>query len=380
MARISIEPPRAKGTLTEQSKLEKTLKGLYQEVENVRSGLTFKIAGQEAIAARLRSAAEQIDREAVSVGALRSGLMEVVARYEQTESGNLNRVGAEKTTVQQAGSNSDSAPWYKNFEWDSLLVEELANLVGPFGFVFTEGQKLIEGDWDWPGTVNEFVKSLGKSAAVFLDEPKAKWFDELFGLSIDEGGSSFWEGLGDFSSKGKAVGTVVDWATSFFDSFIDNKEEFGADNWSGRFWAETAAETGIKLGEGALIGLGVGAVVAAIGGAPAIAVGAVTAGATMLVDWGLDNLVSWATGGSQTSWVEAASDLICDTGEKIVEAVGPVVTKTVDAVKAGVDFVADAGKKAVDAVSDGFNKVKDGISNFFSGCKWGKPCCAGGGW
>lgn len=379
MARISIEPPRAKGTLTEQSKLEKTLKGLYQEVENVRSGLTFKIAGQEAIAARLRSAAEQIDREAVSVGALRSGLMEVVARYEQTESGNLNRVGAEKTTVQQAGNGaSNSASWFQEFEWDSLLVEELANLVGPFGFILTGGQKLAEGKW--PEAVNELVKSLGKSAEVLLDEPKAKWFDELFGLSIDEGGSSFWEGLGDFSSKGKAVGTVVDWATSFADSFIKNKEEFGADNWSGRFWSETAAETGIKLAEGALIKLGVGTVVAALGGAPAIAVGAATVAATMLVDWGLDNLVSWATGGSKTSWVEAASDLICDTGEKIAEAVGPVVTKTVDAVKAGVDFVADAGKKAVDAVSDGFNKVKDGISNFFSGCKWGKPCCAGGGW
>lgn len=93
MARISIEPTRAKETLTGQSELEKTLKGLYQEVENVRTGLSFKIAGQEAIAARLRTAAEQINKEAVSTGAMRSGLMEIIARYEQTESGNLDRVG-----------------------------------------------------------------------------------------------------------------------------------------------------------------------------------------------------------------------------------------------------------------------------------------------
>lgn len=167
MARISIEPPRAKGTLTEQSKLEKTLKGLYQEVENVRSGLTFKIAGQEAIAARLRSAAEQIDREAVSVGALRSGLMEVVARYEQTESGNLNRVGAEKTTVQ--GSNSGNI-WggllpgmgvvFPGWLWDLLiplkpspwpigseLVKWIAAVIG-MGSPKTEGEVKFESDAD----------------------------------------------------------------------------------------------------------------------------------------------------------------------------------------------------------------------------------------
>lgn len=106
MARISIEPLRAKETLTGQSELEKTLKGLYQEVENVRTGLTFKIAGQQAIASRLRTAAEQINKEAVSTGAMRSGLMEVISRYEQTESGNLDRVGAEKTAVQKAAEEA----------------------------------------------------------------------------------------------------------------------------------------------------------------------------------------------------------------------------------------------------------------------------------
>lgn len=389
MARISIEPIRAKETLTGQSELEKTLKGLYREVENVRTGLTYRIAGQEAIAARLRTAAEQINKEAISTGAMRSGLMEVIARYEQTESGNLDRLGAEKTSVQQAGNaeagSMTSPSWFQDFKWDNFMVKELANLVGPFGFVFSGGQKLAEGKW--ANAVNEVVKSLGKGAKVLIDKPKAEWFDNLFGLNTkyaDGTGPTFWEGLGDFSSKGKAVGTVAKWATALADSFIKNKEEFGADNWGGRFWAETAVETGISLGEGAAVAVGVGAVAAALGGAPAIAIGAATVGATMLIDWGLDNIVSWATGGSQTSWKEAASDFICDTGEKIVEAVGPVITKTVDTVKGvvktGVDFVADAGKKAMNAVGDGFNKVKDGFFNLFSGCSWGKPCCVGGGW
>ena len=42
MARISIEPSRVRGTLDKQSGLEKTLKELYQEIENVRIGLSFK--------------------------------------------------------------------------------------------------------------------------------------------------------------------------------------------------------------------------------------------------------------------------------------------------------------------------------------------------
>lgn len=131
MARISIEPSRVRGTLDKQSGLEKTLKELYQEIENVRIGLSFKIAGQEAIAARLRTVAEQINKEAVSTGAMRSGLTEVIARYEQTESGNLDRVGAEKTTAQQI-IDSIRAQFQKpnpNNPW----TESISAIVGPGG-------------------------------------------------------------------------------------------------------------------------------------------------------------------------------------------------------------------------------------------------------
>ena len=43
------------------------------------------------------------------------------------------------------------------------------------------------------------------------------------------------------------------------------------------------------------------------------AVAAAAAAVTVVVDWGLDRVVSWATGGTQTSWIEAASDFVNDT-------------------------------------------------------------------
>lgn len=207
MARISIEPPRAKGTLTEQSKLEKTLKGLYQEVENVRSGLTFKIAGQEAIAARLRSAAEQIDREAVSVGALRSGLMEVVARYEQTESGNLNRVGAEKTTVQ--GSDSGNI-------WSSLLPG--------MGAVFPNWLwdlliPLKPSPWPIGSELVKWITAIGASFPPLKFEPKFESEADIDLKEAYEDGDGFFKKLSDFedaNSKDKGIKVYYDTKTKTF--------------------------------------------------------------------------------------------------------------------------------------------------------------------
>lgn len=95
MARILIEPAKAKRVLPKYSELEKTLKGLYQEVKDIRSGLTFKIGVQEAINARLDETAEQINQEAGGAQALNVGVEQIIARYEQAEGGNVELVGAE---------------------------------------------------------------------------------------------------------------------------------------------------------------------------------------------------------------------------------------------------------------------------------------------
>ena len=49
MAKIKIEPSKAKAVLGRQNSLENTLKELCQDVDSIRSGLRYKIAGQENI-------------------------------------------------------------------------------------------------------------------------------------------------------------------------------------------------------------------------------------------------------------------------------------------------------------------------------------------
>lgn len=374
MAKIWVEPAKARATLSQQEALAKTLASLYQDVNGIRSGLRYKISGREAISARLRDAAGQISKEAESTRALRAALEQAVGLYEKTEKGNLDRVKAEKTSIQQGGSGatsstqtggqSDSAP--KGFSWSDLVLKELATVLGPFGVLITGGQKALEGKW--PEAVNELFKSIGKGASAIIGKPKAEWANSLFGLTEMTKAPSFWKGLGDFSSVGKAVGTVTKWGTTIADRLIKNVKEFGEDAWtSGRFWGETVIESGIKLAEGAAINALVGAAAVAIFGNPvSIGVTAAAVGVTMLVDWGLDSIVSWATGGAQTDWVEAATDFLIDD-------VGPAIKNAVDK---GVEVVKDAGGKIINAVGDGVNAVKDGISNFFSGCSWGKKLFA----
>jgi len=104
MAKIFIEPAKARATINEQRALESTLNALSRDVSGVRSGLRYKIAGKEAIDARLREAAGQISREMERTRAMRTGLEQIIARYEQAEKSNYERVGAEKTSVQDGGN------------------------------------------------------------------------------------------------------------------------------------------------------------------------------------------------------------------------------------------------------------------------------------
>lgn len=423
MARISIEPVKAKKALSREQELEKVLKTLYQETLNVRSGLSFKIAGQEAISARLKDAADQLNKESSSTHSLYSGLEQIIARYEQTENANVERLGAEKTSVQQgsnAQASADSGTEDVKFDWADFFTSELANLVGPFGFLFTGGKKFLENDW--AGGVNEVLQSLGKVIKIKADGTDVSWKDAVlksFKDNFDKFDYESYEFNKEFfkqdflkklteaedpgnMTKGELAGTAVKWGTTFIDRFLKNKEEFGADNWSGRFWAETGLETGIKLFEGAAISTGVGMAAAGIGSAiaaivgapvaiPAVAVGAATIGVSMLVDWGLNKIVEVATGGARTDWLELATDGILDGAEwvgskvsegiewagnkisagvdKIVESVGPAVTR----VKESVGYVADK-------VSDGFNNIKTGITNLFSGCSWGQIAMSGAGY
>lgn len=112
MARILIEPAKARIVLGSEESLESSLRAFSQDVDSVRRGLRYKIAGEEQISARLKEAAAQLTKEAASARAMHNGLDQVIQRYEQTENGNRDRASsAEHTSIQQnsgGGSNEDS--------------------------------------------------------------------------------------------------------------------------------------------------------------------------------------------------------------------------------------------------------------------------------
>lgn len=355
MARIYIEPSRAKRIAQDEMDLSRALKALSQEVDSIRGNMRYKIAGRAQIAERLRQVSEQIAAEAGAARNMSNGMRQVVTWYEQTENGNRDRQVAEKTSVRKdAGGTS--------FDWGGLLKKLFGTFLGPFGIIMDMPDggagSLLKYAFAGIGSITDVVGAEGTTVP--------EWLKDLFGFKTVEFTSfkdTFLGKLGKFDSAANTIGTVVNWAGKFVDSFVKNAEEFAGD-WCARFWEETFTETIIKGVEGAAITAGVAAV---IGSAPAIAIGAVAVGATMLLDWGLDSLVSWATNGSETSWVEHVSDRICDGIDALRETVGPAVERAGQVISDGIDTVIDTGKKVVESVKDGFN-------NIFSG-RW-LPCLA----
>lgn len=367
MARIYIEPSRAKRIAQDEMDLSRALKALSQEVDSIRGNMRYKIAGRAQIAERLRQVSEQIAAEAGAARNMGNSLQQIVAWYEKTENGNRDRQAAEKTTVRK---DTGGVP----FDWSKLLEKGLEKLLGPFGII-TNIPDILDGE---DGSVPKHVlDGIGSIADVVDAEggTAAEWLKDLFGLNRMEFTSfkdTFFHKLGKFDSAANTIGTVVNWGAKLVDSFVKNTEEFAGD-WCARFWEETVTETIIKGVEGAAVTAGVSAAVAgictAVGAAcpPVLIVGVAAAGVTVLLDWGLDSLVSWATDGSETSWVEHVSDRVCNGVDALREAVGPAVEKAGQVISDGIDAVVDTGKKVVDSVKDGFNSI-------FSG-RW-LPCLA----
>ncbi len=132
MAKIFIEPSKARATLSQQQALERALRALSQDVGNVRSGLLYKISGREAIDARLREAAGQLSREAESAKAMRLGLEQIINRYEQTEKGNTERVKAEKTSIQNGGNGGGETVTPSPSIWTDWLDWLFPGPIAPF--------------------------------------------------------------------------------------------------------------------------------------------------------------------------------------------------------------------------------------------------------
>ena len=138
MARIHIEPAKAKRSVLDDQSLEKKLSNLSQEVSSIRSNMRYKISGREQISDRLRQVAQQISKEATSTRALSNGLQQVITKYEQTENAARDRAKADKTSVQAAANGTSDSLLSKLWDWvkspeyqKAVMVSAVLNLISP---------------------------------------------------------------------------------------------------------------------------------------------------------------------------------------------------------------------------------------------------------
>lgn len=103
MARIYVEPEKARRTVQDELELAGKLSDLSQQVSEIRSNLRYKIAGREQISSRLQEVAEQISRESASARGLSSALQQVLTQYEQTENNNRDRLVTDEAKTEGPG-------------------------------------------------------------------------------------------------------------------------------------------------------------------------------------------------------------------------------------------------------------------------------------
>lgn len=163
MARIYIEPSRAKRTAQDELDLSRALKAMSQEVDGIRSNMRYKIAGRAQIAERLRQVSEQIAAEAGAARNMGNGLQQIVAWYEKTENGNRDSQTAEKAKVRNILDG-----------WSWRIDPRIFITVGPDGKPPKPSFPSFVVDWDKIRKILEMVPiapvlPFSLAALTFLD-------------------------------------------------------------------------------------------------------------------------------------------------------------------------------------------------------------------
>ena len=343
------------------SHLKKTIDGLSSSLSSINVKSFLDSEATVILMRKISSDVAKIDRYSNVIGQMSSTLHTISRTYDKTEKGIVGSVPG-KTSIQNAQSGNNNSSINVSDYLKKAVYKTVIGALGPAGLLIDAGVMIHDKN---PGNViGDIVKAAGGFAKNF-DGSSVNWA-KWFGLVKPNVGPVQFalNKYFDFSTLGKGISSACNWAATVITTGFSNFKEFG--NFGARFWAETGVESVIKVGEAIAITAGVGAIIAAAGiSAPALAIGAAAAGVTVLVDMGLDAIVTWATHGSQTSWIEAASDAICDTGEK-------VVNWAKDAGQKAVEWASNAAEGVGNAVSNGINSIKNTFLNIGgSGCKWG---------
>lgn len=325
------------------------------EISRVKSNLGFKVKSRASIDSQLQTMINVSDRNIGRLNKLSTTLSEAAGTYSDTEkrvtdnpqatsifgpsaiasgvaiSSRVKAVG--KASIKDIGlvAAAPVGAATAKADWLDGLLGVGAKTIGKLGAVGGAGNlfyDLTHIDSTNPGKsyaniIKDVFGIVGGVAKTAGKGAEALWKDYVFGFS-----SSTYSGFGDaiksklgdfkfgegFSSK---LSATCKWAGAAFTvaaEGFDNFKEFGG-NLSGRFFAETAVESGVSI-FGPIVGAG-----AVAGGATLFGLTApawlATAGGVVLYAGG-NWIVKNATGKDIGEW---ASDTICDVSESIGKGV-----------------------------------------------------------
>ena len=379
MSRIVVNISRKSNVLVGENALKKRLDDLAAQVDDVRSGLRYKISSSQQISAGLKKVAEDIRGESVAVHNLQGGFSQIFNLYEQAERKNAEELRTGHSDLLKAGASvaqdiqkqkDDDSLWNKFLELFSgeYGISELLAGSNYVGKIYKLYQDLRSGaSWKdlgkWGVDVYQFLSGAAKTFnnykrignAVGTKTAMTWWAKNAVGLkplgrvsSAKNPFTRFKNNLinktspfnaqiknvvGNFTGANGIGTAVASWGAVAVDGVLNwfsNKEEqanSGGKMSDGRVLAETITETAVgtvlTYGSSIVVGAAVSALL------PVAMPGVVVVAASGALVAGVNAGVKALTGKSATEWV---SDAILDTGEAIGKAVGKAAKNVKDTV------------------------------------------------
>ncbi len=392
MAQFSVKSNSLQDIINIEERLAGNLDRIGEEIHNVSRSLGFQIAAKEDISRQLRDAADSAAACWSGMNGMASALQGVCSKYENSENtiiANLNGGNAEVQGVGSGGggggggrgipSEANGFPEWMEWLWKGVGVfGGGGKLVGAIGKFVTSNDSTAAKWADLVSDVNKSGWKIADAIKLSKKEPEIAWWRSVFGFNKN----SFLESIGESTlnwqqkaqhgwdygikhtlrefktTKGQikqGAGILLSLVTNGISNYEDYKK---GEMSEGRAVVETVSETVVDWGKDLLIGAGVTAAFAAVGfAAPVVVVG----GATVAISAGADWVCEKVCGKKVT---EAVSDLVLDTGEKALNAVG--------------DWIGDGAKAVKEGAEAAWNGITKGVGSFFNGITkgFGKPAFA----
>lgn len=342
------------GLSNQISSSKNTVSDVRDSVNAIRGQIDGRILGRNNLSARFSSATSQLMNIESRIGSVKMTTENGANSYMQTDRtvvawknemiGNINSIsqdahGSGVGSVTKTDTKEKSGLWSWDDTWNAVdqfgIVGSAISSVGSAitGATTAESslngikgsikvaEKIADGLSD-SKTGFDWKRLVGFEKAIKQDTPKK--FREALKESFDD--LSF----GKAKEVSKKVSVGAKWAghaltaiTTTYENFTDTEEN----NSTGRKIAESIGETTVKIGTDIAVGAAVTAGLAAVGvvGAPVVVVGAITVGVT----WAVDKVFEATTG---KDMAECLSDLVLDTGSKVVDGVGKAAKKVTGAI------------------------------------------------